>query len=651
MRGGGGVGPSGPGSFRSRSSPSVTTLSTLSMLSSTIRRITPSMLSANGTAYTYDDLHNGEFRLIILRPEKKDDPEDIVRCDMFTCPLRKPPPYVALSYAWGDLSDTREILMGRADITIRVSASLESALRALRDPRKSILVWADAISINQHNPSEKADQVRLMTRIYQEAESVAIWLGPRSGDSKLGMELIKEVSNGAAITHEITESTPAPFSEQHFAAVVALFDRDYWHRLWVVQEKFNARDIDVHCGSAMLPWKEFQIASEVFGEHKDVLERSFHPGYSNGYYQARLESYPQILVHGGPGSFAGIGTRAELRDGANLSDGMVFQRLLEVMRTCRRKLTFDPRDKVFGILGVLSEKVRNEIKVDYTIPVKDVYMNVFRAVVEKTKSLDILCESIHFPIYTNNNNLPSWVPDWSHICQVSSIATTNNFSASENAPAGVDFTEKNKLKILAIPLGTIKKHGIAVGTLCTMNDYLMAFLHWRACLSEAFDGRPERFQRTLKREFCSALSLEHKADGDESAQSRMDVCYHVFASTIRNRLPKLQIDPELEQYIDMDFQMDCNTRQLLVRDHFGKKMMGRCFCITNEDRVGLGTGFMRRGDVVVVPRGCSTPVVLRPEGDGYRFVGDVYIAGYMDGKAVRERHNYLDKQIRSYVIH
>lgn len=650
-RGGGGVGPSGPGSFRSRSTPSVTTLSTLSMLSSTIRRMAPSMLSANGTAYTYDHLHNGEFRLIILRPEKRDDPEDIVRCDMLTCPLRNPPPYIALSYAWGDLSDTRKILMGRADITMRVSASLESALRALRDPRKSILVWADAISINQHDPSEKADQVRLMTRIYQKAESVAIWLGPRSGDSDLGMELIEEVSNGAAIMHEITEHTPAPLSEKNFAAVVALFDREYWHRLWVVQEVFNARDIDVHCGSTMLPWKAFKIASEVFGKHKDVLERSFHPGYSNGYYQARLESYPQILVHGGPCSLSGIGTRAELRDGANLSDGVVFQHLLKVMRDCRRKLTFDPRDKVFGILGVLSEKVRKKIKVDYSIPVKDVYMNVFRAVVEKTKSLDILCESIHFPIYTNNNNLPSWVPDWSHICQVSSIATTRNFSASENASVVVDFTEKDKLKISAIPLGMIKEHGIAVGTLCRVNDYLMAFLHWRACLSQAFHGRPEGFQQMLKRRFCSALSLEHKADGYETAQSWMDVCYHVFASTIRNRLPKLQIDPELEQYIDMDFQMDYNTQQQFVRDYFGKKMMGRCFCITSEDRVGLGTGFMRRGDVVVVPLGCSTPVVLRPEGDEYRFVGDVYIDEYMDGKAVRECGKYLDKQTRSYVIH
>lgn len=52
---------------------------------------------------------------------------------------------------------------------------------------------------------------------------------------------------------------------------------------------------------------------------------------------------------------------------------------------------------------------------------------------------------------------------------------------------------------------------------------------------------------------------------------------------------------------------------------------------------------MARGDVVVVPYGCSTPVLLRPEGSSsgsgygeYRFVGDVYIHGYMDGEAMEK---------------
>lgn len=626
-----GVGSSGLRSFRSRSSSYLPT----------IRPVSPSMLSEKTTTYTYDYLNQGEFRLITIYPRQKTDTEDIIRCEIFPSMLSESPDYIALSYTWGDPSDKRKILTKRSNMTLSVSASLESALRALRDPRSKILVWADALCIDQQNASEKADQVRQMTQIYQNAKSVAIWLGPQSKGSDLGMELIHQVSSGAKMPRDITKHTPTPFSEQNFAAVVALFDREYWHRLWVVQEVFNAQLVNVHCGPAILPWTAFRIASKVFRQNRDVLERSFHPGY-----------YTQVLVNGGPGSLAGIGTRAEFKNGANLTGPMVFQDLLEVMRDCRRKLSSKPEDKVFGILGVLSEKVRNEIKVDYSIPVKDVYINIFRTIVEKTDSLDILCESIHFPTYTNNNNLPSWVPDWSHNSRVSPIGNRRVFSASRKARVDVDFTEKNKLRIRAIPLGRIKEHGIAVGTLCTVDDYLMAFLQWRACLSHCFGDVKEEHLQWLKRRFCLVLSLDHTLKAYDTSEAWMDVCYQVFACTIRDRLPTLQMDHELEQYIRKDFQMDYNKRRLFIQEHFGSNMMGRCFCITDGRRLGMGTGFMARGDVVVVPLGCSTPVVLRPEGDGYRFVGDVFINGYMDGKAVEECNDgYLDRQVRSYVIH
>lgn len=613
--------------------------------------MSPSVVPASTTAYTYDYLNKGEFRLILICAQRPDDATDIVRCEILPYTLSEPPEYIALSYAWGDVSDKRKILMQRSKMTVSVSASLEAALRALRDPQTATLVWADALSIDQQNPTEKADQVRLMTQIYQKAKSVAIWLGPQSDSSNLGMDLIERVSKGVKMPLEITKRTPAPFSEQHFASVVALFDREYWHRLWVVQEVFNAQTATVHCGPATLPWEAFKTASKVFGENRDILERSFHPGYSNNFYQARYGSYTQVLVHEGPGSLAGVGTQEKFRGDDELPDPIVFSDLLEVMRTCRRKLSSEPKDKVFGVLGVLTERIRKEIKVDYSIPVKDVYVEIFRTVVGKTGSLDIMCDSIHQQ-YTNNNNLPSWVPDWSHIWWYSPIASSHPFSASEGARVAVDFTERNKLKMSAIPLGSIEEHGTAVPTKCTVNDYLMAFLQWRASLSQFFDGGTEDYMRWMKERFCLALGLRHKLEGKETPGDWMDVCYHVFASTIRDRLPKLHMDDELEQYIHGKFQMDYRERRIFLQKNFGSKMMGRCLCITDERRVGMGTRLMTRGDVVVVPLGCSTPVVLRREGDEYRFIGDVYIHGYMDGRAIEDCDEKPQKRrVRSYVIH
>jgi hypothetical protein len=76
--------------------------------------------------------------------------------------------------------------------------------------------------------------------------------------------------------------------------------------------------------------------------------------------------------------------------------------------------------------------------------------------------------------------------------------------------------------------------------------------------------------------------------------------------------------------------------------------MGRTFCITKDGLMGMGTGFMGSGDIVVVPFGCSTPILLRAEGrrNEFRYVGDVYIHGYMNGEALES-----NKPVRKYLLH
>lgn len=76
--------------------------------------------------------------------------------------------------------------------------------------------------------------------------------------------------------------------------------------------------------------------------------------------------------------------------------------------------------------------------------------------------------------------------------------------------------------------------------------------------------------------------------------------------------------------------------------------MGRAFCLTENELMGMGTGFMRKGDIVVVPFGCSTPILLRAEGrrNEYRYVGDVYIHGFMNGEALA-----MNKPAQRYIMH
>jgi hypothetical protein len=85
--------------------------------------------------------------------------------------------------------------------------------------------------------------------------------------------------------------------------------------------------------------------------------------------------------------------------------------LLEVMCACRKKLSENPRDKVFGILGMLPLQTQREFPVDYKQSVKTVYIDVVDYLISTTDLLDVIRESIHFPVHVNSMSLPSWCPD------------------------------------------------------------------------------------------------------------------------------------------------------------------------------------------------------------------------------------------------
>jgi hypothetical protein len=597
--------------------------------------------------YRYSELAGDEFRLVNILPQNLSSRVSGIRCEIILANLNHPPSYIALSYTWGDPTDTKEIQL--ESFSVPVTLSLYGALEALRLTSEPILVWADALCIDQQNLNERTHQVQLMTSIYSKAESVAIWLGPKTDDSLAAIDFLCEVANHAHRSEKISALIASRVGERDFAAVVSLFERDYWRRLWVVQEVFNAKSLNVYCGTTRVPWSVYKLASRTFGSRRGDLDFYFSGGAKDKKRHSVSQNqltYSQVLAHQGPGSLSGLQANMRRPEGP----------LLGVLRHCRGKLAADPRDKVFGILGILPEDVRRDFPIDYSLPVKEVYTDVVEYVVAKTGRLDVICEAIYFPLHTSSSNLPTWVPDWSHIVQTTALGLSFNFNASGSTVADCRFldTRRNKLEISAVFIDTIHRHGIAVGTLCTLADYLMAFLHWRALLLSSCEINASN---SIQEDFCRTICLGSVPNKPTKWQQNwLQVVYHLFASLLQSRLPQLPLDPELQSYasVDVGFDVGINpdSRRRLLQEHVGDRMMGRCFCITKEARLGMGSGFMAPGDVVVVPLGCYTPIILRPQGSTgeYRFVGDVYIHGYMHGQAM-DRCREGKMEVRKFIMH
>jgi hypothetical protein len=164
-----------------------------------------------------------------------------ISCDLTVRSLFECPEYIALSYSWGNHGSTRPILLD--GVTTDVTASLEAALTELA-ARRVKAVWVDALCIDQKNNYEKVYQLRHMGTIFSQAVKVFAWLGPAAEDSDNAMEALSKM-------REVDDV------DCHSPAIMQLLKRQYWERVWIIQELAKASSVEIWCGTQMLPWHTF----------------------------------------------------------------------------------------------------------------------------------------------------------------------------------------------------------------------------------------------------------------------------------------------------------------------------------------------------------------------------------------------------------
>jgi hypothetical protein len=102
----------------------------------------------------------------------------------------------ALSYVWGDPNATIPILVNQS--VVIVPQSLAISLHSLRQISKShtilgqgpLMIWADAVCLNQQDLQERSQQVQMMGEIYSKARKVLIWLGEGTEYTDYALDLM-----------------------------------------------------------------------------------------------------------------------------------------------------------------------------------------------------------------------------------------------------------------------------------------------------------------------------------------------------------------------------------------------------------------------------------------------------------------------------
>ena len=260
--------------------------------------------------------------------------------------LDRSPDYSALSYEWGSEASIRVIpieFRGSGGIrTKHIRGNLQRFLahllfaRTYHDlpncldapPRKSSKLWpygvedqwfwADQICINQTNLDERNDQVTMMSDIFSNATRVIAWLGD---DAAVGSRL---------------SYLPDPKYKLDFEIIRCSF----WTRLWCQQEVSLAKAL-------VLAAAEYTQELDSVRSNRLIVRKLDSPGV------------PRCLHIWSQGTETTASTLT----------------LEDAIRFFSAKECANPRDRVFGVLGMVRPEER--IVVDYQKSVEQVYYTAF----------------------------------------------------------------------------------------------------------------------------------------------------------------------------------------------------------------------------------------------------------------------------------
>ncbi|KAK5763029.1 hypothetical protein LTS12_006813 [Elasticomyces elasticus] len=273
-------------------------------------------------------LGTDEVRLIRVLPRTAGS-SGLVRCETSVVSLSERPKYFALSYTWGSPPADHIIEINGREVLVRKNL--------WRFFNRSDSTGIDALCINQQSHSEVAQQISVMGRIYSQAVKVVVWLGPAHSDSDFAMQTLSE--NHARKKHGKLWNGPGGL------AVARLCNRVYWTRLWVFQEIMLAKDVVLLCGDKSVSWEHFSNVMAT-SMSKAQLQRQ----------QDRNMDY-QSLVRSPAMAIAKQSVRA------------VDHRLWDLLMANKSLKCWEPRDKVYGLLGVARLEPGAEVRANYQIPV------------------------------------------------------------------------------------------------------------------------------------------------------------------------------------------------------------------------------------------------------------------------------------------
>lgn len=408
-----------------------------------------------------------EVRVIAIMPSS--ERSSPIRCFLKTISLhggKGANHYNALSYYWGLAADTESVTVYNRSLEedfseaevfeVPVTKQLTGALRQFRSRssavREPLVLWTDAICINQLDAEERSQQVTIMRQIFAAASSTWIWLGDGDPDVEQGLvdfiglarhmsflELEEhhwEYQNCDAeydietyyhdletyyhVEKEMREFLMVddrklgdahldhPNLMRWYYSILVLGSSPYWCRGWVFQEACANETAILQCGrtrSRIVDWDKLCTFVEVaIGDVGCRL--SGWAGRRNTVLEAWFRQLRYAIENFGDMKRTNDGLSFVAPSGGRLRAHVKAS--LEMTSRYPHWQTTDPRDRVYALTGALPGFMGLKLRPDYTLPTQEVFVQTTVAILQASRTWS------HRQFFHPSASpyLPSWAIDF-----------------------------------------------------------------------------------------------------------------------------------------------------------------------------------------------------------------------------------------------
>jgi hypothetical protein len=171
-------------------------------------------------------------------------------------------------------------------------------MRHLQLEQQVRVMWIDAICINQADNDEKSQQVQMMCDLYKNVRKVTVWLGPPSEQGEFAIGKIKDINfklNSIRLARmllgmgdSLTASDKISYMEKllydargrsrfDLRPLADIFGRDWWHRVWILQEARVAAKTYFQCGQRYVSYDDMYSVVVLCAYLSRQVDRNWSP--------------------------------------------------------------------------------------------------------------------------------------------------------------------------------------------------------------------------------------------------------------------------------------------------------------------------------------------------------------------------------------